>query len=204
MKTLPLSIQNSVANYFHTDARDFARRFDTLWEDQLHKTGRIKSFVDLVMGCECSLKCHIFLGRLNQDPDETYRLVRRAGHNVEKLSIMAAFLQDRVLYDRVGSKLAPFSVFIRYSFDAYSTFFPALANWPDASINHAATIGNNAWVLSVRDDLKQLIDLSSPEFNGAVNPDISAIFQHNQKMEDFMRRVAPNKSFKPTQLRGAA
>ena len=202
IKILPLSIQNSVANYFHTDARDFAKRFDILWASQLHKTGRIKSFVDLVMGCECSLKCHIFLGRLNEDPDETYRLVRTAGHNVKKLSTMAAFLQNRELYDRVGSKLAPFSVFIRYSLDAYSTFFPALVNWPDAHINHAETIGNNAWVLSVRDDLRKLMDSSSPEFNGIANPDIDAILHHDQKMEEFMCRVAPNKSFKPPQPRG--
>lgn len=196
MKTVPLSIQSSVANYFSIDSRDFAKRFDILWENQLHKTGRIKSFVDLVMGCECALKCHVFLGRLNQDPDETYGLVRSAGHNVKKLSTMAAFLQDRELYDRVGSKLAPFSVFIRYSLDAYSTFFPTLVNWPNAPINHAATIGNNTWVLSVREDLRQLIDSSSPEFNGVVNSDIDAILQHEQEMEEFMRRISPNKSFK--------
>ncbi len=102
MKTLPISIQHSVADHYHKDARDFAARFDTLWEDQLHKTGRIKSFVDLVMGCECALKCHVFLGRLDQDPDETYKLIRNAGHNTERLSTLAAFLEDRSLYELIG------------------------------------------------------------------------------------------------------
>lgn len=191
MKTLPLTIQHSVADHYHRDARDFAARFDTLWENQLHKTGRIKSFVDLLMGCECALKCHVFLGRFDRDPGETYRLIRRAGHNAERLSELATFLQDRSLYDLVGPKLAPFSVFVRYSLDAYATFFPALTDWADAPVNYAATIGNNAWVLGVRDDLKSLIDSSSPEFTGIVSPDIGAIIQHEQEMEDFMRRVAP-------------
>lgn len=93
-------------------------------------------------------------------------------------------------------KVGPFSVFLRYSLDAYSTFFPALGNWPDASINHSKTIGNNEWVLNLRDELKQLMDSTSPEFNGIVNPDIDAIFQHERNMEEFMRRVAPRKLVK--------
>lgn len=191
MKTLPLSIQHAVADHYYKDASDFAARFDTLWEDQLHKTGRIKSFVDLVMGCECALKCHVFLGRLNQDPVETYGMIRSAGHNAEQLSKLATFLQDRSLYELVGSRLAPFSVLVRYSLDAYSTFFPAVTDWAAAPVNYAATIGNNAWVLAVRDRLRQLIDSSSPEFSGAISHDIEAIIQHEQDMEEFMRRVAP-------------
>ncbi|MCT8276525.1 hypothetical protein [Xanthomonas translucens] len=204
MKTLPISVQHSVAEFYHRDARDFASRFDVLWEDQLHKTGRIKSFVDLVMGCECALKSHVFLSRLDEDPDETYKLVRRAGHNSERLSILAKFLADRSLYEQVGSKLAPFSVIVRYSLDAYSTFFPVLSDWSDAPINHAATVGNNTWVLSVRHDLEQLIDSASTEFTGRVNNDIEAILQNGQELEAFMRRNAPNNLFKPNPLRGSA
>ena len=204
MRTLPISVQHSIADFYHRDARDFASRFDTLWEDQLHKTGRIKSFVDLVMGCECALKSHVFLSRLDRDPDETYKLVRKAGHNAERLSMLATFLEDRSLYERAGSKLAPFSVIVRYSLDAYSTFFPALSDWADAPINHAATVGSNAWVLGVRADLQELIDSSSAELTGLVSSDLDAIFRNEQELEDFMRRVAPGNSFKSSSLRGAA
>lgn len=204
MKTLPISIQHTVADHYYQDARDFAARFDALWEDQLHKTGRIKSFVDLIMGCECALKSHAFLGHSHHDPEETYKQVRRAGHKVDQLSTLATFLPDRSLYDLVGSKLAPFSVFVRYSLDAYSTFFPELSDWADAPINYSATIGNNAWVLGVREDLKLLIDSSSPALSGIVSDDIEAIIVHGQKMEEFMRRIAPNNSFKPNPLRGSA
>jgi len=201
MKTMPISVQHSIAGFYHRDARDFASRFDTLWEDQLHKTGRIKSFVDLIMGCECALKSHVFLSRLDEIPDETYKLVRRAGHNSENLSALATFLEDRSLYERAGSKLAPFSVIVRYSLDAYSTFFPALSDWADAPINHAATVGNNSWVLGVRADLQDLIDSCSAEFTGLVSNDVGAIFQNEQELENFMRRVAPGNSFRSKQIR---
>jgi hypothetical protein len=37
-------------------------RFDQLWEagPPMHKMGRMKSFVDLLIGCECTLKAHGF------------------------------------------------------------------------------------------------------------------------------------------------
>jgi hypothetical protein len=68
MKTTPLSVLHTVADHYKSDARDFLDRFDILWEAQLHKTGRIKSFVDLLLSCECILKCHIVLGRTSDDP----------------------------------------------------------------------------------------------------------------------------------------
>ncbi len=202
MKTLPISVPHSVAQHYHRDARDFAGRFDILWESQLHKTGRIKSFVDLVMGCECALKCHIFLGQIEQDPEITYKSIRRAGHKVDELSKLAAFMHDRTIYDLFGTALAPFSVFVRYSLDAYSTFFPALTDRSNAPINYTETIGNNQWVLGLREHLDLLIQEASPEFTGIVNNDIAALFEHEEHMAAFMQQVAPNNSFKPTPHRG--
>jgi hypothetical protein len=191
MNVRPLTVQHSIAEHYFSDSRDFAARFDTLWEDQLHKTGRIKSFVDLVMGCECALKSHIFLGRREIDPVETYIRVRRAGHDIGSLCQMASYLDDRSLYDRMIENLAPFSVFIRYSLDAYATFFPTVVDWDDAPIRHATTIGSNAWVLSIRGDLDLLIESCSDEFTGVLNAEIEEILNHEQEMEAFMRRVAP-------------
>lgn len=204
MKALQLSVQHSIAGHYHVDARDFAARFDLLWEHQLHKTGRIKSFVDLLLACECALKCHIFLGRVEQDPQETYQMIRRAGHKIEQLVRLAALLENRSLYERIGSKLSPFSIFVRYSLDAYATFFPALADWKDAPIEHGKTVGNNAWVLDVRSDLEELIEAASPAFSGVVKDDVNALLLHEQQMMDFMIKVAPNKLLKPTPLRGVA
>lgn len=65
MDEKPLSVAHTLAEHFQRDALDFAARFDLLWEagPLLHKMGRTKSFVDLLMGCECALKCHCFLIR---------------------------------------------------------------------------------------------------------------------------------------------
>lgn len=191
MKILELSISQTIAEHYHRDARDFSKRFDTLWEDQLHKTGRIKTFVDLVMGCECALKSHVFLGQRDQDPVDTYNKIRRAGHNVGKLSTLASFMQERDTYEAIANDLERFSVFIRYSLDAYSTFFPALAERADAPIHYSRTIGNNDWVLNVRKRLEVLIEVACPELTGEVNPDICAILDHELKMEEFMRTIAP-------------
>ncbi len=191
MKILPISVPHEIARHYHRDARDFAGRFDTLWEDQLHKTGRIKSFVDLVMGCECAMKCHVFLGRLDRDPIETYGQIRGAGHDIVRLSGLAEFMPDREIYDSVANELGRFSVFIRYSLDAYSVFFPTLVDLADAPIHYSKTIGNNAWVLHMRQQLEVLIEVASPEFTGQVDGDIGAILDHERQMEAFMRQVSP-------------
>ncbi|ASM79090.1 hypothetical protein VITFI_CDS3313 (plasmid) [Vitreoscilla filiformis] len=99
---------------------------------------------------------------------------------------MANFVEDGSIYQQLEDKLAPFSVFIRYSLDACSIFFTSeFSSWA----KYSATIGNNSWVLSVRDDLQQLMDAAGPEFSGEFVFDVG----HWIKMEDFLRTVAPKK-----------
>ena len=143
MKTKPISILHSIAEHYAQDAQDFAERFDVLWEKQLHKTGRIKSFVDLMMACERGLKAHVALGRVSEDPTEVYQMIRRASHRIEPLAQAATFLSDRSTYDELASRLDSFSVFIRYSLDAYETFFPLLVERDALKLNYSQTVGNN-------------------------------------------------------------
>lgn len=185
----PSSIQYSVAEHYHRDAIDFAGRFDILWERQTHKTGRIKSFVDLLMSCECVLKSHVFLGRLENDPTDTYILIRRAGHQIAQLADKANFLENRSDYEFLKEELDDFSVFIRYSLDAYETFFPFLPENDEVKLNYSGTIGNNAWVLQVRHCLATLLDKSKSKFSGLVTSDIGAIFVHEEEMKKFMESL---------------
>lgn len=185
----PLSIQYSVAEHYHRDASDFAARFDILWESQTHKTGRIKSFVDLLMSCECALKSHVFLSRLQKNPTDTYALIRKAGHRIAPLADEATFLEDRSSYEFLKERLDGFSVFIRYSLDAYETFFPFLLERDEAKLNYSGTIGNNAWVLEVRRCLATLLDSSNSKFSGLVTSDICAIFKHEKQMQEFMESI---------------
>lgn len=187
MKVKPSSLLHSVAEHYHHDASDFVDRFDVLWENQTHKTGRIKTFVDLLMGCECELKAHAILSRLQDDAVETYKAVRKAGHRIDRIAEMAKFMKDRIHYNFLKENLLGLSVFIRYSLDSYGTFFPF--DYDDAEINYSKTIGNNLWVLQVRDHLRLMINASNDEFTGMVSNDISECFALEEQMTDFMKKI---------------
>jgi len=186
MQQKPLSILHSIAEHYLRDGEDFAARFDLLWEHQLHKTGRVKSFVDLLMACECTLKAHVAIGRANDDPSEVYRSIRRAGHQIAPLAAGAHFLKDRTVYDSLSSRLQEFSVFVRYSLDAYETFFPFFVERKEAKIEYSKTIGDNNWVLETRALLTPLQVAANNVLSGFVNSDIEAILVHEQQMAAFM------------------
>jgi hypothetical protein len=185
LRAKPISMHYTIASHYLSDARDFAERFDILWERQLHKTGRIKSFADLLMATECGLKCHVIIGRRDESIEDLYREVRRLSHEVAGLCASAKYLTDRSLYDELSARLAPFSVLIRYSLDAYETFFPSLMERDAAPIDHRQTIGRNPWVLETRALLATLIDSVSGEFSGLVTDDMDAIFKNEEKMRNF-------------------
>jgi hypothetical protein len=187
---MPISLMRSISKHYFYDARDFAARFDVLWENQTHKTGRIKSFVDLHMSAECVLKAHIFLGRHDDDPKEVYRLVRKAGHSIGALADTAAYLSDRTNYDAIKVQLDEFSVLIRYSLDAYDMFFPSLLERDEAKLKYSETIGNHLWVLGVRAMIGALVDSVADELTGLVSMDIAAILENERQMREFMDSVA--------------
>lgn len=182
----PISIHRTIAEYYWCDAMDFLARFNALWEMETHKTGRIKTFVDLLMACECALKSHAMLGAEKECPRETYIKVRKAGHKIERLADLACLNPDRSGYESVKNELQEFSVFIRYALEAYDTFFPALDDWDKAEINHSRTIGNHPWVMSIRDQTQALVDELNPHFTGFVTMDIGKIFAHEAEMKAFM------------------
>lgn len=189
MKNKPISLMRSIAEHYFYDARDFVARFDVLWEHQTHKTGRIKSFVDLYMAAECALKSHILLGQEHDDPKKVYSLMRKAGHRIGALADAAPYLGDRVHYNAIKTQLDEFSVLIRYSLDAYDTFFPPLLERDQAKLKYSETIGKNPWVLDVRAVVDSLIESVADEFTGFISTDIDAIVENERKMCEFMDGV---------------
>lgn len=187
MRIAPLSVLNTVARHYQRDAQDFLERFNILWEAQLHKTGRIKSFVDLLLACECTLKGHFVLSRISDEPITVYKEVRHYGHDIGALAAAASYLQDRSCYAAIEERLGPFSVFIRYSLDAYETFFPSALDRDDAPINYSKTIGNNPWVLECRDLVTSLLAATHAEFQGFVTDDLSVLLQHERDMQAFAK-----------------
>jgi hypothetical protein len=187
MQAKPVSILHSVAEQFHRDAIDFARRFDLLWEagPLMHKMGRTKSFVDLMMGCECALKCDGLLTGLSEPPVEVYKRVRGCNHRIGGLIDHARFASSSEPYQILRQSLSDFPVGIRYSQEAYEAFFPAFIEPEAAGLNYSKTIGNNAWVLRVRGALEQLNESVSKEFVGEITDDFDALFAHEEEMKSF-------------------
>jgi hypothetical protein len=187
LKHKPSSTLHSVAEHFHRDAVDFADRFDLLWESSnlMHKMGRIKSFVDLLMGCECGLKSHALLSMTDNSPSDAYRKVRSCGHNIEKLASLAAFMPDRCTYENLANNLKELPVHIRYSLNAYETFFPSFFDKESADQNYSATIGNNVWVLNIRESLRILNASVADVFFGEVSMDFDFLLQQEKDFRKF-------------------
>lgn len=187
MKKKPNSALHSVAEHFYMDAVDFGRRFELLWEcgGLMHKMGRIKSFTDLLMGCECGLKSHALLSMSDRSLSDAYRKVRSCGHDINRLASLAKFLPERAIYDELAFSLKDIPIHIRYSLDAYEAFFPALVDIEGASNNYAATVGSDAWVMRIRNGLHALNDAISEEFSGELSMDFDSYLQGEKALRLF-------------------
>src|SRR5687767_6953974 len=92
MKIHNHNLRKELARHYYTDAQDFLERFDHL-VDEHSKTKRMKCFVDLLMGFECILKCHIFLSSTKENMIEIYKEdIRDSSHDLSKLAVKAKFL----------------------------------------------------------------------------------------------------------------
>lgn len=151
----------------------------------MHKMGRVKSFVDLLMACECSLKCHALLSAPDKTPVEAYRAVRACGHNIGKLAPLAGYLKDRTPYEHLASQLVELPVHIRYSLEAYEAFFPTLVDRDQADKNYSATIGCNPWVLEIRKVLDTLLEGISEEFSGEISMDLVELIGGEKAFAEF-------------------
>lgn len=185
------SILHEVGQLYAFDAQDFGDRFDVTWEHITNKTGRIKSFVDLLMGFECGLKAHIALAgeRDNDEPKVTYERIRASSHSISKLASAATLLPHRTLYDGIASRLDTFSVLIRYSLDAYEAFFPWYIEQGAARLNYSSTIGDETWIGQTRALLEPLKDSAYELITGEVTNDISRVLDHERQMMEFVDAV---------------
>ncbi|QZA82527.1 hypothetical protein [Deefgea piscis] len=182
-----ISLHKTIAHNFWLDSRDFLARFDVLWEIETHKSGRVKTFVDLLMACECVLKSHAMLGLMpTTTTKDAYKLIRKASHSIAKLAELACFNSNRENYDFLKQHLDQFPVSIRYSLDADGVFFPMLRDWSDAKIPHSKTVENHVWVMSIRACVYNLAHELIPQFTGDYDMDIAKIIDEAQCMEQLM------------------
>ncbi|WP_257807013.1 hypothetical protein [Burkholderia glumae] len=195
----PLSILHEVGQLYAFDAQDFAERFDVLREQVTTKSGRIKSFVDLLMGFECALKAHIALAgaRDNLDPTATYQKIRRGSHNIARLAGDAGLLADKAPYTEIASRLGGYSVFLRYSLDATEAFFPWYKDRDQARFNYSSTIGSEAWIEKTRSMLNPVLDTALEVVTGEVGSSaggLDDIFEHEKAMSEFFHAVTDRRA----------
>ncbi len=192
MQIRKTSLRNDLAFHFFTDATDFLDRFDILYEEY-SKTKRFKCFVDLLMGFECILKSHIFLSHKSESMEAIYRLVKKTGHDLSKLADFSSYLDDAT-YKNVKDELGEYSVFIRYSLDAYEHFLPSFVGFGEGKFNYSSTMTNDAWMMKMRNLLSSLIESTATEFTGFVKMDFDSIFDDEKRLREFAIKVGIVKS----------
>jgi hypothetical protein len=184
-------LRNVLACHFYTDAADFLDRFDLLYEEY-SKTKRFKCFVDLLMGFECILKSHIFLSHNSSNMEEVYGCVRKAGHDLNKLADLADFTKNET-YQEVKDELGEYSVFIRYSLDAYEKFLPSSFGCGQGKFDYYQTMTNHTWMMKIRDLLNKLVSSTSDEFTGLVEFDFNKLFDEEDETRKFVEKIGITK-----------
>lgn len=188
MNTKSISALKTIAEYYQRDSEDFLEKFLILRDQGLRRTARIKNFIDLAMGCECILKSHIALGRLQEDPKLVYSEIKSASHDIGKLANLANYMTNREYYDEIASALSNINVFNRYSLEAELTFFPNFRSHTLADVNYSNTIGNYPWVTKLTENLEILIKNSINEFNGEVTSDFSELMKNDSEVHAILRQ----------------
>lgn len=189
MDTNDTRIRRTVAAAYHHDARHFLHRFSLLPLHEFDKAGRIKNFVDVLMAAECALKAHIFMGRSSAPVLQLYRHTRRAGHKLASLAELADFLDDRAAYERIARGLTDFSVDLRYSLDAWETFFPSEFDGGAALARYQATVANAKWRNETIADVRLLIESVAEALTTVEDVSIKAMFEYRKAMAEFMTAV---------------
>jgi hypothetical protein len=186
-----MTVRLTIAREYHRDARHLLRRFRLLPPQEFDKMGRVKNVVDLCMAAECGLKAHVFAGRSDESAVAIYRKIRRGGgHNLAALVEMADYLADRAIYAAVGQRFANFSVSLRYSLDAWDTFFPFGLAPNDAADQYDQTIANVDWIRAAQEEIQALVESLLPALEGVVEGlNIKQVIEHQEAMKAFLKEA---------------
>lgn len=188
MQSSNQNLRNELAFHYYTDATDFLTRFDLLIEEY-SKTMRLKCFVDLLMGFECILKCHIFLSSTKENMNEVYKEdIRDSGHNLSALADKAKFLHHDI-YQKIKIELGEYNILVRYSIDGYANFIPSYLLGKDSKFNFSETLLNTIWISEKRDLLEKMINSTSSEFQEDASMDLQESIRDEQELCAFLEKV---------------
>ena len=172
-----------LAKHYFLDSLDLFHRFRAHWEEQPRKSSRVKSFVDLLMACECMLKSKCFMAKQHIPLIEAYKEIKTLGHNIERLATVANQTFPSEVNVRACQYFGEFSVGLRYSVDAHEYFFPMGKPTQSGRRPYSDTLGDTAWIKSASSTVEELIQWGKESFNGEVGDDIEAILNEGMELE---------------------
>ncbi|WAS56215.1 hypothetical protein MK974_24245 [Burkholderia ambifaria] len=185
-----LEAKREIGESFWHDARDFAVRFDALWDSPhvTRRSARLKCLVDLFMGCECILKAHIFLADDDRLPTDLYRKVRTAAHDVTKLVALTTASDHRSDYDVLIKGIGGLPVVLRYSLDAERQYDGWQPDRPSEVVKLQRLLRSKQAVKEVRDALERLIFATRAQVTGYVDIDFHSLVESSRKVDEAMAR----------------
>ena len=152
-----------VSSHFLHDAIDFELRYRFCFKSDgplfyEPKSRRIKVFIDLRMGVESALKSFVSYHCSNDRTGKTLiNWIEGYRHRIDKLLTKAApyFPEDFLLnYKASLDDLSSLPVDLRYRFDVWDFY-------ENKEELYDRTIGEDAWLHSIHESLKEIIDLTN-------------------------------------------
>lgn len=182
-----MSIHHALSQHFYLDALDLLARFETHWDSQPRRSSRVKSFVDLMLACECILKAQCILGRSNHSIEVAYDEVRAMRHDIKRLSESAEGFFPNRAHQLARQYFGLFTVSLRYSLDMHDFFFSPRDPGPGSLPGYEETLGNSVWMSGAKLAVRDLIDWGKPLFSGEITEQIEEILEVDEKIYQLMR-----------------
>jgi hypothetical protein len=185
-----------LAQHYFLDALDFHQRFLTYWESAPRESSRVKSFIDLLMACECMLKSQCIIAYNAEPLSSAYERVKNLGHNIEKLSRNAEITFPSQAHEQARTYFGKFPVGLRYSVDTYHFFFPIIGSPPQNGLSYAHTLGNSIWMHQAEETVKALITWGKMRFCGEIDANIDSIMESETEINTAIARPKINQQKK--------
>lgn len=176
----------SLAQHYYLDSLDLVCRFRMHWESQPRRSSRVKSFVDLMMACECILKAMALIERQNLPILEAYNEIKILGHSIKKL---ATDLEGRRHPSTDAIKCSKdvfgrFGVGLRYSVDSHAYFFQISGVRLPGAPTYEETLGSSVWISQACSLVEELLEWGKATFTGEVGGGIKEIIESQQEIEN--------------------
>lgn len=185
--TVPSSLSHqSLAQHYYLDSLDLMFRFCTYWERQPRRSSRVKSFIDLMMACECILKSMSLIERQNLPILDAFSEVKKFRHNITKIA-MDLGKRQHPKSDSIESArdvFGRFDVGLRYSIDSHTYFFPISGVRLSGAPTYDETLGNGAWVSQACSLVEDLLEWGKTTFGGELVVGIKEIIESEEEIED--------------------